>query len=116
MDEFVCEISCQNEDTVKAVKEHMPSDENLLSLADLFKAFSDVTRIKIITALSERELCVCEICEVVGMTQSAVSHQLRYLTQMGVIGRRKEGKFVHYTLKDNHIITIFMQGLAHIKC
>lgn len=116
MDEFVCEVACQNEDAVKLVKKRMPSEESLLSLADLFKAFSDVTRLKIITALSEQELCVCEICEVVGMMQSAVSHQLRYLTQMGVIGRRKEGKFVYYALKDHHIITIFMQGLAHIKC
>lgn len=97
------------------VKEDIPSDEILYRLADLFKMFGDPTRIRILSALGRHELCVCDIADLLGMTQSAISHQLRVLKQMELVKFRKEGKTVFYSLADDHVSTILSQGLEHVN-
>ena len=92
----------------------MPPEEKLYDLADLFKVFGDSTRIKIICALFESEMCVCDIAYLLNMSQSAISHQLRVLKQARLVKRRREGKVVFYSLDDKHIERIFDQGLMHI--
>jgi len=96
------------------VKQKMPQEEKLYDLAELFKVFGDTTRVKIISALFEAEMCVCDIAELLSMTQSAISHQLRVLRQARLVKHRKEGKVVFYSLDDEHIKSIFNQGLEHI--
>lgn len=92
----------------------LPDSEILYSLADLFKTFGDPTRIRILTALSRQELCVCDIAELLGMTQSAISHQLRILKQMKLVKFRRDGKTVYYSLADSHVSTILSQGIDHV--
>ena len=94
---------------------HMPKEEELYELADLFKIFSDPTRIKILYVLSESELCVCDIAEKLDMTQSANSHQLKILKQSKLVKNRREGKAVFYSLADSHVKTIMRQGLDHVQ-
>lgn len=92
----------------------MPEDELLYDLADLFKVFSDTTRIKILYALMTDELSVNEIAESLGASQSAVSHQLRILKQAHLVKFRRDGRNIHYSLADDHVLTILDQGLTHI--
>ncbi|MDE6208571.1 MAG: metalloregulator ArsR/SmtB family transcription factor [Lachnospiraceae bacterium] len=92
----------------------MPDDEMLYDLAEFFKVFADSTRIKIIYALSKSELCVCDISEILNVSQSAVSHQLRMLKQMKLVKYRREGKSIFYSLSDEHIEDIFNKGMEHI--
>ena len=93
----------------------VPDEEMLYDLADLFKVFADTTRIKILYALMESDLCVADIAEAVGgVSQSAVSHQLRILKQAHLVRFRREGKQVIYALSDNHVYTMLSQGLSHI--
>lgn len=94
--------------------EHLISGNNLYALADLFKIFGDPTRIRILHALSARELCVCDIAQALEMTQSAISHQLRILKQSHLVKFRREGKTVYYSLADSHVHTILAQGLEHV--
>ena len=89
-------------------------EEKLYDLAELFKVFGDTTRVKIISALFEAELCVCDIAELLTMSPSAISHQLRVLRQARLVKHRKEGKVVFYSLDDEHIKHIFNEGLTHI--
>lgn len=96
-------------------KQKMPEDEIIYRLADLFKTFGDPTRIRILYTLSEQEMCVCDIAEVLDMTQSAISHQLRVLKQMALVKFRREGKTVYYSLADNHVATMLAQGLEHVE-
>jgi transcriptional regulator, ArsR family len=93
----------------------MPQEETLYDLAELFKMFGDTTRIRILWALDEAEMCVCDIAALLNMTQSAISHQLRILKQAKLVRNRKEGKVVYYSLDDEHVRLIFDQGLAHIS-
>ena len=97
------------------VLSEMPGDERLYDLAELFKVFGDSTRIKILYALFEAEMCVCDIAEVLSMTQSAISHQLRLLKQAKLVKNRREGKTVYYSLADDHVRTIIDQGMEHIE-
>ena len=112
-DEF-CSCSTLHESIIEVVKQKMPQEEKLYDLAELFKVFGDTTRVKIISALFEAEMCVCDIAELLSMTPSAISHQLRVLRQARLVKHRKEGKVVFYSLDDEHIKTIFNQGLEHI--
>lgn len=91
------------------------SEHEVYNLAEIFKAMGDTTRIKIFYALSQQELCVCELAKELNMSQSAISHQLRVLRNMRLVKFRKEGKNVFYSLDDEHIVNIFGQGLAHIR-
>ena len=112
-DEF-CSCDIIHENVIEMVRKKMPQEEKLYDLAELFKVFGDTTRVKIISALFEAEMCVCDIAELLHMTQSAISHQLRVLRQARLVKHRKEGKVVFYSLDDEHIKTIFNQGLEHI--
>lgn len=109
-----CETHHIHENLVHQVEDGMPSEEDLKCLADFYKVFGDVTRIKILCVLSQTELCVCDLAEVTEMTQSAISHQLRVLKQMKLVKNRRDGKTVYYSLADNHIQSILNQGLEHI--
>lgn len=110
-----CSCSIIHKDIVEKVKDHIPEDETLYDLADLFKVFGDTTRIKMLCALFKSEMCVCDIAAVLDMTQSAISHQLRVLKQARIVKHRKEGKVVYYSLDDEHVKSIFDQGLVHIS-
>lgn len=92
----------------------MPDDEILYDLADLFKIFADSTRIKILYALLESELCVCDIAQQLGMNQSAISHQLRVLKQSKLVKYRRAGKAILYSLADGHVRAILDQGMEHV--
>lgn len=109
-----CDFIYVHEEVVNQVLEVMPTDEELQSLADFFRIFGDSTRIRILYALSQSELCVCDIASLLGMGQSAISHQLRILKQMRLVKFRREGKSVLYSLADRHIETILAQGMEHI--
>jgi len=110
-----CDCDVIHEDIVNEVKSKMPEEESLYDLAELFKVFGDSTRIKILWALDEAEMCVCDIAVLLNMTQSAISHQLRVLKQANLVKNRKEGKVVYYSLDDDHVKNIFNQGLIHIN-
>ena len=110
-----CEFICVHEDIVGKVREGMPADETLYDLADLFRIFADSTRIKILYVLFASEMCVCDIAQLLGMTQSAISHQLRALKQAKLVKYRREGKVVFYSLADHHVVTILAQGIEHIE-
>ena len=104
-----------NEETLKRIDEKMPPEEELLDLAEFFKVFGDGTRLKILYVLLSSEMCVYDIAAVLGMSQSAISHQLRVLKQMRLVSFRREGKTVFYSLADSHIQTILAQGMEHIN-
>lgn len=110
-----CDCEVIHEEVVNQVKARMPEEEILYDLAELFKIFGDSTRIKILWALDEAEMCVCDISVLLNMTQSAISHQLRVLKQAKLVKSRKEGKVVFYSLDDEHVRQIFDQGLIHIN-
>lgn len=110
-----CDITIIHEDVVNRVKDNMPEEETLYDLADFFKVFGDSTRIKILWALDESEMCVCDIAASLDMTQSAISHQLRILKQAKLVKGRREGRSVYYSLDDDHVRTILDQGLIHIN-
>lgn len=109
-----CEDIQVHSDVVNEVTHNMPDDEMLYDLAEFFKVFADSTRIKIIYALSKSEMCVCDISEILNVSQSAVSHQLRMLKQMKLVKYRREGKSIFYSLSDEHIEDIFNKGMEHI--
>ncbi|MGN1167421.1 MAG: ArsR/SmtB family transcription factor [Lachnospiraceae bacterium] len=110
-----CDVTCIHSDMIRKVKELMPDDDLLSDLADFYKVFGDATRVKILCVLLESEMCVCDLAELLGMTQSAISHQLRVLKQMKLVKNRREGKTVYYSLADGHIQTIISQGMEHIQ-
>ena len=99
---------------IERIPECMPDEELLYELADLFKVFGDTTRIKILYALMEREMCVADIAELIGASQSAVSHQLRTLKQARLVKFQRDGKNVIYSLSDDHVYTVLAQGMTHI--
>lgn len=109
-----CDVTCVHNQIIEAVKEKMPTEELLNELADFYKVFGDATRIKILCVLLRSEMCVCDLAEMLGMTQSAISHQLRVLKQMKLVKNRREGKTVYYSLADGHIQNIISQGMEHI--
>ena len=110
----ICEHTEVHKDRVENILHQMPSEGRLYDLAELFKVFGDSTRIRILFALFESEICVCDLAETLGMTQSAVSHQLRILKQARLVKSRREGKSVIYFLADDHVRTIIDQGFEHI--
>lgn len=110
-----CSYLCVHETTVAQVLAEMPSDEHLYDLAELFKVFGDSTRIKILYALFEAELCVCDIARILNLTQSAVSHQLKVLKTARLVKPRREGKTIFYSLADDHVRRIIAQGMEHIE-
>ena len=109
-----CEVSVIHEDVLARVKAKMPDEEPVYEVSELFKVFGDSTRVKILYALLEAELCVCDIAKLMEVTQSAVSHQLRVLKNSKLVKFRREGKTVYYSLADDHVIHILAQGMEHI--
>ena len=113
-EELVCERASNHAALIQSVKSGLPDDELICDLADLFKIFGDTTRMKILLALHESEMCVCAIAELLGMNQSAISHQLRILKDAMLVGNRREGKTIYYFLLDDHVRTIVAQGYEHL--
>jgi ArsR family transcriptional regulator len=109
-----CEVEEVHEDKVRIVNDQMPPEDRLYDLAELFKAFGDTTRIRILFALFEADVCVCALAASLGMTQSAISHQLRLLKQARLVSGRREGKQIVYFLADDHVRTIIQMGMEHI--
>lgn len=116
MDDFVdkCDVQCIHRDNVNEVRTKMIADATVLRLAEIFKALSDPTRIKILYALLQKELCVCDIAAVVDISDSAVSHQLRLLRGQKLVKYRRDGKVLYYSLADDHVVSLFAQGLEHV--
>lgn len=110
-----CSCNIIHEDVINRAKAAMPDEEILYDLAELFKVFGDSTRIKILCALFESEMCVCDMAALLSMNQSAISHQLRVLKQARLVKYRRDGKIVYYSLDDEHVKQIFDQGLVHIN-
>lgn len=113
--EEICDVEETHPELVQTVQETMPEETELYDLAELFKVFGDTTRIRILFVLFEAEVCVCDLAELLHMTQSAISHQLRILKQNKLVKCRREGKSMFYSLADDHVRTIIAQGREHIE-
>ena len=114
-EELICDCEVIHAEVVNDVKKRMPQDEDIYDLSDFFKVLGDSTRMKIIWALDESEMCVCDIAVLLNMTKSAISHQLRALRNASLVKFRKEGKEVYYSLKDQHVRDLYEIGMEHIK-
>jgi ArsR family transcriptional regulator, lead/cadmium/zinc/bismuth-responsive transcriptional repressor len=110
-----CEIPLVHHDAVEAALFGRAGEDEVTYLADTFQMLASPTRLRIVEALSVRELCVCDLAAVVGVSQSAVSHQLRQLRQMRIVRYRKDGRMAYYRLDDPHVETLFGTGLAHVR-
>ncbi|MBQ7741113.1 MAG: winged helix-turn-helix transcriptional regulator [Eubacterium sp.] len=110
-----CQEHHHHTDILKLVNDGLPDETTLYDLSELFKTFGDSTRIKILFVLFESEVCVCDLAEALGVTQSAISHQLRILKQNKLVKSRRDGKSVYYSLADSHVRTIIAQGLEHVQ-
>ena len=110
-----CGTLCTHPARIEQATRHLPNTEELFALADLYKIFGDSTRIRILYALFDTELCVCDIAELLDMTVSAISHQLRVLKQARLVKYRRSGKTVYYSLADDHIHGILDLGIEHVR-
>ena len=110
-----CEFMHAHDEIVERVRKEMPGEDTLYDLTELFRIFGDSTRIRILYVLFEAEMCVCDIAALLGMTQSAISHQLRALKNARLVTSRRDGKTVFYSLADDHVKTIINQGLDHVR-
>ena len=110
----ICECELSHGDLIDKVSAVMPNEDVIYDVAELFKVFGDSTRTKILTALFESEMCVCDIGKLLSMSKSAISHQLRVLRQSKLVKARKSGKEVFYSLSDNHVKTIFKMAIDHV--
>ena len=115
MKDYICDEQRVDESKLEKVKCDLKMEEKLKELAETFKVLGDLTRVKILYGLMKSELCVCEIMEYTGMSQSAVSHQLRILRTMRLVKYRREGRSIYYSLDDEHVNVLFNQGLEHIE-
>ncbi len=113
--QFDCGCAAHDEQAVQRVLESMPEEDLLYDLADFFKVLGDSTRVRILMALDRSELCVCDLAQVLGMTKSAVSHQLRALRQARLVRYRKEGKNVFYSPDDDHVRAVMEMALTHLQ-
>lgn len=114
-DKNICEYEHVHDEVVEQVSVDMPDEDLLYDAAELFKIFGDSTRIRILSALTKAELCVCDICTLLNMTKSAVSHQLRILRQSKLVRNKRVGKEVYYSLDDEHVYSIINLALDHLK-
>ncbi len=113
--EFTCDCNIIHQEAVDKVLQKMPTENTFNHLANLFKLIGDTTRCRILFALDQNEMCVCDLANVLNMTKSSISHQLAVLRRSGVVKCRKSGKEVYYTLDDEHIVKLFEIGLEHIN-
>ena len=109
-----CDFIHAHEGIVEQVRETLPGEDTLYDLTELFRIFADSTRVRILYVLFESEMCVCDIAALLGMTQSAISHQLRALKNARLVKSRRDGKTVFYSLADEHVKTILDQGIGHV--
>lgn len=114
-EQLVCSCNVIHKEIVDRKKAMMPGDDKLFELAEFFKVFGDKTRITILCALMDTEMCVCDIAATLNMKQSAISHQLRVLKAARLVKNRKDGKMVYYSLDDEHVKNVFDQGFNHIN-
>ncbi len=110
-----CEALQTHDDAVERVKASLPDEEDLACLADLFRIFGDTTRVRILSALQISDLCVCDIAQLLGISVSAVSHQLRLLKAAALVTYRRDGKSVIYAPADDHVRTILAMGMEHVR-
>lgn len=110
-----CEVELVHPENVEAVRTHQAPSADIGSLADVFQVLASPTRLRIVEALAARELCVCDLSEAVGVSQSAVSHHLRHLRQLRLVRFRKEGRMAYYRLDDDHVTTLFETGMEHVR-
>ncbi len=113
--EECCEVMQVHDPAVSRARAALPDEDELFDMAELFKIFGDSTRIRILCALACTELCVCDIAEVLSMSQSAISHQLRTLKQAKLVKNRRDGKTVYYSLADDHVQTIIGMAKEHLE-
>ena len=111
----LCHSEAEHAAVVRSLRDTIPCEDEVKEAAELFKAFSDPTRLRILTTLMKGEICVCDIADVLGMTQSAISHQLRLLKTARLIRSRREGKTVFYALADSHVMAILACATDHIR-
>jgi len=111
----LCDCDVIHEETVSKVRGLMPETNDFFALANLYKMFADSTRVKILWALSCEEMCVCDLAVLLGMTKSAISHQLKSLRLTNLVKFRKEAQVVYYSLADDHVSGIFEKGFEHIR-
>ena len=114
MDNFTCDCNAIHDDIVKEISKNAPDNDSFTALSELFKMFGDKTRLKILWALGQNEMCVCDLAVFLGMTKAAVSYQLKTLRLMNLVKFDKRGKEVYYCLADDHVCTIFAEGMEHI--
>lgn len=114
LDVECCDLVSTHDEILSHVRQQMPDEDTLYNLTELFHIFGDSTRMRILYALFASEMCVCDIAALLGITQSAISHQLRLLKSMRLVKSRREGKTVFYSLADDHVKTIINQGLEHV--
>ena len=114
-EELVCMEKCPHMNKIKEVKLSELTNEKIEDLANMFKVFADPTRLRIICAILNTQLCVCDLCELLNLTQSNVSHQLQILRNTKLVKYKKEGKQVFYSLNDNHVCQIISQAIDHIS-
>lgn len=114
-DNFICGEKCLHYNKIQEVKQKEPSIDNIIDLADMFKLFSDSTRLRIICALLKEELCVCDLSELLKLNQSTVSHQLQLLRASNLVKYRRDGKQIFYKLRDEHVEIIIKMALDHIE-
>lgn len=110
-----CDFIHAHEDIVEKVRQVMPGEDTLYDLTELFRIFGDSTRVRILYVLFESEMCVCDIAALLGMTQSAISHQLRVLRSSKLVKFRRDGKTPYYSLADEHVCRIISQGMEHVE-
>ena len=115
INEFICDCNIIHQEIVNKTLQKMPKPELFNKLAEFFKIIGDPTRTKILFALDQNEMCVCDIANVLNMTKSSISHQLSTLRKSGIVKCRKEGKEVYYTLDDDHVKQVFEVGIEHIE-
>ncbi len=110
-----CSIKCINPEEVKKTLETMPSPDTIQGLSQIFKALGDPSRIKIVTALLDREHCVCDLSVLCDQSESAVSHQLRVLRTLRIVKNRRQGKRIYYSLDDDHVRSLLQMSIDHIR-
>lgn len=111
----ICQEKIIHEERVKHARSHLPDAQAIENLTDIFKALGEPGRMKMLIALTEGELCVCDLAAICELSESAVSHQLRILRNLKIVRNRREGKIVYYRLDDHHVSSLVKQGLAHVK-
>ncbi len=111
----ICGIKCINETKVRETAKTLPPKEDIAQMADIFKALSDPSRLKIVLALLNQEHCVCDIAAICGQTDSGVSHQLRLLRTLKIVKNRRVGKIIYYSIDDDHVISLINMNLHHVR-